>query len=169
MALKVRDIEGFIQWCSNNFLEVNVSKTKEPVIDFDKNGFTVPPLQISGELVELVSTYKYLEAQTNWQIGFPRTCAEQVKPIQMRQQHYTNALQIFPAEHSVLRLHRHCRKQACSRSGRSTAHDHDSQSKSLELTRCLSLSCTPSLFFLKEDRSGPQGLCSSCTKDFQES
>lgn len=137
--------------------QVNVRKTKETVTDFGENSFTVPPSQISGELVELVSTYKYLEAQTNWQIGFPWMSAEQVKPIQMRQQHYTNVLQICPAEHSVLWLRvetpvsdTHCPKQACSRSEQSTAHDHDSQSKSFELTMCLSLSCTTSLFFLKK-------------------
>lgn len=54
-----------------HIIQVNVRKTKEMVTDFGKNSFTVPPSQISGELVELVSTYKYLEAQINWQTGFP--------------------------------------------------------------------------------------------------
>lgn len=55
-----RELQGFTQWCSENFLEINVKKTKEMVINFSKNRMIVPPSNINGELVERVSTYKYL-------------------------------------------------------------------------------------------------------------
>lgn len=47
-------------WCKDNYLELNVQKTKEMLIDFRKNPQNVPDLYICGEKVERVSEYKYL-------------------------------------------------------------------------------------------------------------
>ena len=51
-----REIQGFIKWCTDNFLVVNAKKTKEMVIDFNKKGIIVPLSNITGELAEPVST-----------------------------------------------------------------------------------------------------------------
>ena len=50
----------FSSWCSNNFLHVNVSKTKEMCIDFRRNRTFISPIIINGEPVEHVDSFKYL-------------------------------------------------------------------------------------------------------------
>ena len=44
----------FSSWCSNNFLHLNVSKTKEMCIDFRRNRTVISPI------VEQVDSFKYL-------------------------------------------------------------------------------------------------------------
>ena len=56
----VKVVENFSSWCRENFLELNVKKTKEMVVDFRKSGGTIPDLCIGGEVVERVENYKYL-------------------------------------------------------------------------------------------------------------
>jgi hypothetical protein len=56
----VRRTARFVQWCANNFPEINVKKTKEMEIDFRRNKTPLPPMTINGESVDRVTTYKYL-------------------------------------------------------------------------------------------------------------
>ena len=55
-----KSIVDVIKWCNDNFLEVNVTKTKEMTIDFRKNKNEKVPILINGKDVEVVSEYKYL-------------------------------------------------------------------------------------------------------------
>ena len=48
----------FSSWCSNNFLHLNVSKTKEMCIDFRRNRTVFSPIVINGEPVEQVDSFK---------------------------------------------------------------------------------------------------------------
>ena len=43
-----------------NYLELNVSKTKEMIVDFRRPSRSLPPILIKDVEVERVSTYKYL-------------------------------------------------------------------------------------------------------------
>ena len=56
-------IQDFIAWCDSNHLLINSSKTKEMVIDFRRTRTRPEPVQIKGECVEVVHTYKYLGVQ----------------------------------------------------------------------------------------------------------
>ena len=53
-------VSNFVQWCDGDFLELNVDKTKEMVIDFRKNKTDPEPIILKGKTVERVETYKYL-------------------------------------------------------------------------------------------------------------
>ena len=53
-------VEKMATWCTNNFLELNVKKTKELVIDFRRKPVPPQPLVINGEAVEIVEEFKYL-------------------------------------------------------------------------------------------------------------
>ena len=53
-------VDKFSSRCKNNYLELNVKKTKEMVIDFRRKAHPVPDLFIDGTLVERVHEYKYL-------------------------------------------------------------------------------------------------------------
>ena len=46
-------------WCKENFLELNVCKTKELCIDFRTSGQFDEPLYIGGEAVEVTDTFEY--------------------------------------------------------------------------------------------------------------
>jgi hypothetical protein len=54
------EINSFVQWCSDNHLELNVKKTKEMFVDFKKEQTVVPSLQIREQAVERVDQYRYL-------------------------------------------------------------------------------------------------------------
>ena len=47
-------------WCSDNCLEMNVTKTKEMRIDFRSGGHHPNPVKIMGQNIEIVHSYKYL-------------------------------------------------------------------------------------------------------------
>lgn len=53
-------VVAFTKWCSDNFLELNVKKTKEMCVDFRMSLTVHEPLYINDELVETVTEYKYL-------------------------------------------------------------------------------------------------------------
>ena len=55
-------VEEFIQWCKSSFLIINVSKTKEMMIDFRKSSAATTPLLINDQAVERVQQHKYLSA-----------------------------------------------------------------------------------------------------------
>ena len=54
------EVDRFVKWCDDNHLNLNVSKTKEMIVDFRKKKQKVDPLVIKNENVEIVSEYKYL-------------------------------------------------------------------------------------------------------------
>ena len=52
------EIDNFVTWCDENFLELNVSKTKELIIDFRRIKPVIDPVVIKGDVVEVVNSYK---------------------------------------------------------------------------------------------------------------
>ena len=54
------EVERLAGWCSENDLELNVSKTKEMVFDFRKKKTPLVPLTVAGEVVEEVKSFKFL-------------------------------------------------------------------------------------------------------------
>jgi hypothetical protein len=53
-------VDHFVKWCEDNYLDLNVTKIKEMVIDFRKSQNTVQNLSINDQVVETVHSYKYL-------------------------------------------------------------------------------------------------------------
>ena len=53
-------VDSFVKWCDTNFLNLNVKKTKELIVDFRKNNDVHEPLIIKDEIVQTVNSYKYL-------------------------------------------------------------------------------------------------------------
>eukprot|EP00061_Rhincodon_typus_P013202 g39427.t1 len=51
-----REIEGLVTWCNENILSLNVSKTKELIIDFRKKGGEHATVYINGVEVERVES-----------------------------------------------------------------------------------------------------------------
>ncbi|TWW52968.1 hypothetical protein D4764_0216870 [Takifugu flavidus] len=56
-------VESFVRWSRENLLQLNVTKTKEMVVDFRKSKSPPSPVCISGKDVEIVSSYRSLGVQ----------------------------------------------------------------------------------------------------------
>jgi len=63
-------VSYFTQWCKDNFLNLNVKKTKEMVIDFRKKSLKTPDLLIDDAKVERVHEYKYLGTTLDDKLSF---------------------------------------------------------------------------------------------------
>ena len=59
-ALYHKQTDNLVNWCDENYLYLNVSKTKEMCIDFRKKQRCPKPVYIKGEAAERVELYKYL-------------------------------------------------------------------------------------------------------------
>lgn len=53
-------IRNFVEWFGRNHLLLNVSKTKEMVVDLLREKSVTRPINIIGEEVETVDSYRYL-------------------------------------------------------------------------------------------------------------
>ena len=75
------EVERFCAWRRTNYLDLNVKKTKELLIDFRKNHVPVPDLVIGGVKVERVNEYKYLGAVLDEKLNFTAKTYPQEVPI----------------------------------------------------------------------------------------
>ena len=55
-------MDSFVNWCELNRLQLNVSKTKELVVDLRRTWSPVNPMTMMWADVEIVQDYKYLGA-----------------------------------------------------------------------------------------------------------
>ena len=59
---EVRDVAV---WCQNNNLSLNVTKTKEMVVDYRKRSTEHAPILIDGAIVEQIESFKFLSVHIN--------------------------------------------------------------------------------------------------------
>ena len=81
-------LSDFASWCSNNFLHLNVSKTKEMCTDFRRNITVISPIVINGEPVEQVDSFKYLGVILDEKLSF----TEHVTAVQKKSQQRLHVL-----------------------------------------------------------------------------
>ncbi len=53
-------VNYFVNWRDKAFLQLNVAKTKEMLIDFRHKSSVIPIIVIKGQEIEVVELYKYL-------------------------------------------------------------------------------------------------------------
>ena len=79
------ELANFVEYCDQNYLELNVSKTKEMVIDFRRKWYHSPdPIIIKGSEVERVSLYKYLGIMIDDQLSWSEEVDLVVKKLKPR-------------------------------------------------------------------------------------
>ena len=66
----LKEVESFVNWCDYNYLNLNVRKTKEMIMDFRKDRNEYSLLTIKNEDVDLVHSYKYLGVHVDDQLTF---------------------------------------------------------------------------------------------------
>ena len=64
------ETRSFVNWCDDNFLVLNVDKTKEIIIDFRKKKTKPVEISLNNKIVERVHYFKYLglviDDELNW-------------------------------------------------------------------------------------------------------
>ncbi len=82
------EVERLTSWCQDNCLSLNVSKTKELIVDFRKRQQRpYTPLMISGTPVERVSSFKYLGVNISEDLTWTAHIQTQVKKARQRLYH----------------------------------------------------------------------------------
>ncbi len=87
-AAYLDEVERITSWCQDNCLPLNVSKTKELIVDFRKRQQRpYTPLMISGTPVERVSSFKYLGVNISEDLTWTTHIQTQVKKARQRLYH----------------------------------------------------------------------------------
>ncbi len=82
------EVERLTSWCQDNCLSLNVSKTKQLIVDFRKRHLLpYTPLMISGTHVERVSSFKYLGVNISEDLTWTTHIQTQVKKARQRLYH----------------------------------------------------------------------------------
>ena len=67
------EVSSLVEWCAQNNLRLNISKTKEIIVDFRINKAELQPLVINEQAVETVESFKFLgttiSATLKWNIN----------------------------------------------------------------------------------------------------
>ncbi len=87
-AAYLDEVERLTSWCQDNCLSLNVSKTKELIVDFRKRQQRpYTPLMISGTPVERVSSFKCLGVNISEDLTWTTHIQTQVKKARQRLYH----------------------------------------------------------------------------------
>ncbi|XP_041841970.1 uncharacterized protein LOC121640325 [Melanotaenia boesemani] len=79
-----REVSHLEVWCQENHLLLNVSKTKELIVDFRKQQRSLHPLLISGSEVERVDTFRYLGVTISQDLTWTQHITTTVKKARQR-------------------------------------------------------------------------------------
>ena len=95
------EVERLVDWCSLNNLELNVSKTKEMIVDFRRIKDPLSPLVINGESVEQVEEFKFLGTVISNDLSWGNNTTPTIKKCQQRL-HFLRQLKKFRLPAKVL-------------------------------------------------------------------
>lgn len=79
-----KEAHSFAKWCDTNFLQLNVGKTKELIIDFRKEKEEAVPVTINNQRIEIVESYKYLGVHLDNKLNWKENTGVLVKKAQSR-------------------------------------------------------------------------------------
>ena len=54
------EVQRMLGWCTDNNLELNVSKSKEMIVDFRRKKTPIRPLSLNGVEIEQVESFRFL-------------------------------------------------------------------------------------------------------------
>ncbi len=78
------EVDNLARWCSDNNLLLNVSKTKEIVVNFQRDHRQLLPLTIDGAAVERVSSTKFLGVHISDDLSWTTNTASLAKKALQR-------------------------------------------------------------------------------------
>ena len=96
-------LRNFIKWCNDHFLQLNVTKTKELIVDFRRNVTEHKPVTINGEDVEQVPEYKYLGTTISKSLDWSSNVGLLHKKANQRV-YFVRALKKFRVDNTIIAL-----------------------------------------------------------------
>ena len=78
------EVEKLAEWCAENNLELNTSKTKELIIDYRRKKTDTPPLNIGEEQVERTSSFRFLGVHLDDDLTWSTNTAAIIKKAHQR-------------------------------------------------------------------------------------
>ena len=96
-------ISNFVSWCEAHFLLLNVSKTKEMIIDFRIEPEEHASIFIDGQEVERVENYKYLGVNINHKLDWHQHTSNVISKINQRL-YFVRKLNYFKIDKTLLSL-----------------------------------------------------------------
>ena len=97
------EIKNLSHWCKDNYLLINVKKTKEIIIDFRNRETSVKPVYVNDTAVEIVSEYKYLGTIIDDRLNWNKNTENVYKKCQQRL-HFLRKLRSFDVDIKLLKL-----------------------------------------------------------------
>ena len=94
-------IDFLIKWCNDNNLMLNVNKTKEMVIDFRLNKTAIQPITINGNVVEIVTSFRFLGTVICNNLSWNDQCIEILKKARQRL-YFLRTLRSFNVNSEIL-------------------------------------------------------------------
>lgn len=67
-------IYDFVTWCDDSYLKLNITKTKDMIIDFRTHAVDHVTTTIKGQVVDHVESYKYLGTIIDSKLSFELNC-----------------------------------------------------------------------------------------------
>ena len=96
-------IDFVSNWCKENYLDINVSKTKEVVYDYRKTEVDRSPVVIDGKDVDAVEEYKYLGLVMDNSLTFSGHVEQQIKKVN-RRLYFTRSLIRLGVNNDIVRM-----------------------------------------------------------------
>ncbi len=149
------EVERLTSWCQDNCLSLNVSKTKELIVDFRKRHLRpYTPLMISGTPVERVSSFKYLGVNISEDLTWTTHIQTQVKKARQRLYHLRQ-LRKFRVSPTILKTFYSGTIESVFQCGMGTAPVKTAKPRVVRLAERISGSALPSLqdIYLKRCKS----------------
>ena len=78
------EVRHLTDWCSQNNLDLNTSKTKELIVDYRRSKSVLPTLAIRGEEVERVESFKFLGVHISADLTWTTHTSVQLKKAHQR-------------------------------------------------------------------------------------
>ena len=94
-------VESTVTWCAENNLTLNVTKTKEIIIDYRRNKNDKTPLVVHNQNVEIVKHFKFLGAYITDDIKWGMNCTDIAKKARQRL-YFLRTLKSFKVHQSIL-------------------------------------------------------------------
>ena len=96
-------LDVFVDWCDLSFLELNINKTQELIIDFRTREHACSKSVIHGKEVQIVSTYKYLGTVFDDKLTWDENTNAVIKKCNQRL-YFLRKLNSFSVDKSILKL-----------------------------------------------------------------